>query len=156
MRTKKAPSRSKCHLWSQNFTGELTYSCCTACNLQTYARKNLQGTIYTYKAYFGQHYNTKTNNENKSEKIPINAHKGANKKLSSSLPFFRQIWSHFSPKIWKPYPMGKETQAGFSVRRNNLKRKPILSRSLGADLLFPYILFKNTWPEPIEKYREYT
>ena len=124
MRTKKAPSRSKCHLWSQNFTGELTYSCCTACNLQTYARKNLQGTIYTYKAYFGQHYNTKTNNENKSEKIPINAHKGANKKLSSSLPFFRQIWSHFSPKIWKPYPMGKETQAGFSVRRNNLKRKP--------------------------------
>ena len=37
---------------------------------------------------------------------------------------FRQIWSHFSPKIRKPYPMGKETQAGFSVRRNNLKRKP--------------------------------
>ena len=132
MRTKKAPSHSKWHLWSQNFTGELTYSYCTACDLQTYSRKNLQGTIYTYKAYFGQHYNTKTNNENKSEKIPINAHKGANKKLSSSLPFFRQIWSHFFAKNLETLPHGEGNTSGFQRAKKQPEKETYTKQVLGS------------------------
>ena len=61
----------------------------------------------------------------------------------------------FRQKSGKFTPWGRKHKRVSACEETTWKGN-LLSRSLGADLLFPYILFKNTWPEPIEKYRENT